>query len=58
MPNDSDERAWYHTIDLKDGSTTPGWYDTRAMPASIEWPAALKGGRCIDVGTFDGFWAF
>jgi len=51
-------RAWYHTIDLPDGTATPGYFDTRGIPALVEWPAALRGGRCLDVGTFDGFWAF
>ncbi len=50
--------TWYHTIDLPDGSATPGWFDTRAAPAQVEWPAGLRSGRCLDVGTFDGFWAF
>jgi len=51
-------RAWYHTIDLPDGSSTPGYFDTRSIPALVEWPRSLDGGRCLDVGTFDGFWAF
>jgi tRNA (mo5U34)-methyltransferase len=52
------ERRWYHTIELPDGTVTPGYTDTRAARAQVEWPAALAGGRCLDVGTFDGFWAF
>jgi tRNA (mo5U34)-methyltransferase len=32
--------------------------DTRSAPGHVVWPASLKGGRCLDVGTFDGFWAF
>jgi tRNA (mo5U34)-methyltransferase len=51
-------RTWYHTIDLPDGSTTPGWIDTRQVARMIPWPSALQGGRCLDVGTFDGFWSF
>lgn len=51
-------RAWYHTIDLPDGTHTPGYYDTRPIAAQLEWPVGLQGGRCLDVGTFDGFWAF
>jgi tRNA (mo5U34)-methyltransferase len=50
--------SWYHTIDLPDGNTTPGFFDTREVADRLDWPAALKGGRCLDVGTFDGFWAF
>jgi tRNA (mo5U34)-methyltransferase len=52
------QRTWYHTIDLPDGRTTPGWYDTRPAPAHVPWPDSLEGLRCLDVGTFDGFWAF
>ena len=51
-------RTWYHTIELPDGSTTPGWIDTRPIASLIPWPDSLKGGRCLDVGTFDGYWAF
>ena len=56
--NRSIDRTWYHTIDLPDGTTTPGYFDTRALPAHVPWPPATRGGRCLDVGTFDGFWAF
>ena len=51
-------RSWYHTIDMPDGTATPGFYDTRGSPSFIPWPKKLAGGRCLDVGTFDGFWAF
>jgi len=54
----SARRTWYHTIDLPDGGATPGWFDTRQAPAHVPWPADLAGSRCLDVGTFDGFWAF
>lgn len=50
-------RSWYHTIDLPDGPT-PGYFDTREAPRFVTWPEELTGGRCLDVGTFDGFWAF
>jgi tRNA (mo5U34)-methyltransferase len=53
-----EEHLWYHTIDLPNGTTTPGYADTRAALKYIEWPESLPGGRCLDVGTFDGFWAF
>jgi tRNA (mo5U34)-methyltransferase len=51
-------RRWYHTIEFPDGTVTPGYTDTRVARAQVEWPAAVAGGRCLDVGTFDGFWAF
>jgi len=50
-------QPWFHTIDLPDGSCTPGVFDTRACSARLDWPA-LGGARCLDVGTCDGFWAF
>jgi tRNA (mo5U34)-methyltransferase len=37
---------------------TPGWIDTRAVAGRIPLPFSLAGQRCLDVGTFDGFWAF
>jgi tRNA (mo5U34)-methyltransferase len=51
-------RVWYHTLDLPDGTTTPGWFDTRDAPQAAGLPSSLAGRRCLDVGTFDGFWAF
>jgi tRNA (mo5U34)-methyltransferase len=49
---------WYHTIELPSGIVTPGRYDTRRVPERLAFPASLKGLRCLDVGTADGFWAF
>ena len=48
---------WFHTIDLPDGSCTPGVFDTRACSTRLDWPT-IDGLRCLDVGTADGFWAF
>src|SRR3954447_9722186 len=48
---------WYHTLDLPGGGTTPGWFDCRPVVAKVPLPS-LRGLRCLDVGTFDGFWAF
>src|SRR5688500_19621934 len=50
--------SWYHTIDLGDGLVTPGWFDTRPTTSKVPIPASLAGKRCLDVGTWDGFWAF
>jgi tRNA (mo5U34)-methyltransferase len=50
-------RQWYHTIELRPGVVTPGWFDTRPVAQKLPWPD-LAGLRCLDVGTFDGFWAF
>ena len=48
---------WYHTIELAPGVVTPGYFDHRAIAAEIPFPS-LTGKRCLDVGTYDGFWAF
>ena len=48
--------AWYHTIDLPDGPTN-GAVDLRPIAAKV-LPGRLDGLRALDVGTFDGFWAF
>jgi tRNA (mo5U34)-methyltransferase len=52
-----EQRPWYHTLSLGDGIVTPGFFDTRPVAERLPWPE-LKGKRCLDVGTFDGFWAF
>jgi tRNA (mo5U34)-methyltransferase len=49
---------WYHTIELAPGVITPGWVDTRAAVPHVPLPQSLAGLRCLDVGTWDGFWAF
>ena len=49
---------WYHVIELEPGVTTPGFADLRGHVADANIPADLTGQRAIDVGTFDGFWAF
>ena len=49
--------AWYHTIELAPGVVTPGQVDLRGMASRI-LPADLSSRRALDVGTFDGFWAF
>ena len=35
-----------------------GWFDTRAVGPRSRCPTSLAGKRCLDVGTWDGFWAF
>jgi tRNA (mo5U34)-methyltransferase len=52
------EREWYHTIELAPDLVTPGWYDIRRVVGELPMPASLAGKRCLDVATFDGFWAF
>ncbi len=49
---------WYHTLELAPGITTPGWIDHRPILDQVPMPRSLNGARCLDVGTFNGFWAF
>ena len=51
-------RSWYHTIELAPGVTTPGWFDLRPFMDAYGLPERLDGKRALDVGTWDGFWAF
>ena len=52
------ELSWWHVIDLGSGVTTPGSWDLRPTATKMPWPVTLRGARCLDVGTMDGFWAF
>jgi len=48
---------WYHTIEVTPEVTTPGWFDLRPIVDEMPWPD-VRGKRCLDVGTSDGFLAF
>jgi tRNA (mo5U34)-methyltransferase len=49
---------WYHSLELAENLTTPGWLDHRPIVGRVPLPRSLDGRRCLDVGTFNGFWAF
>jgi tRNA (mo5U34)-methyltransferase len=49
--------TWYHTLELPGGVLTPGWFDLRGLVDALPWPE-VRGLRCLDVGTYDGFYAF
>lgn len=49
--------GWYHVLDLAPGVATPGMADLRPF-LDRALPPSLAGKRCLDVGTFDGFYAF
>jgi tRNA (mo5U34)-methyltransferase len=53
-----DEIGWYHTQELAPGLVTPGMFDLRPYVERYGLPDDLAGMRCLDVGTFEGFWAF
>ena len=48
---------WYHTMEVAPGVETPGWFDLRPIVDRLPWPD-VRGKRCLDVGTWDGFLAF
>ena len=52
------EQGWYHTIELAPGIVTKGWFDLRGHVDSYGLPERMDGMRALDVGTWDGFWAF
>lgn len=62
MPDDAAERVgklpWYHCIELAPGLVSPGMFDLRPYVHRYGLPPDLSGQRALDVGTFEGFWAF
>jgi tRNA (mo5U34)-methyltransferase len=52
------EIDWYHTQELAPGLVTTGMFDLRPLVGEYGIPADLSGKRVLDVGTFEGFWAF
>lgn len=52
-----DVALWYHTLELPGGVVTPGWFDLRGHVHALPWPD-VRGKRCLDVGSYDGFYAF
>jgi tRNA (mo5U34)-methyltransferase len=49
---------WYHTQELAPGVVTEGMFDLRPYVDRYRLPEDLSGMRALDVGTFEGFWAF
>ncbi|HET9073949.1 MAG TPA: class I SAM-dependent methyltransferase [Solirubrobacteraceae bacterium] len=52
------EIGWYHTLELAPGIVTDGMFDLRPWVGRYGLPARLDGLRVLDVGSWDGFWAF
>jgi tRNA (mo5U34)-methyltransferase len=48
---------WYHTIDVAPGVATKGMFDNRHALSLVPWPD-LAGKRCLDIGTWDGLYAW
>lgn len=53
----TDNPLWYHTMELRPGIVTQGWFDLRPIVDILPWPD-VTGKRCLDIGTYDGFLAF
>ncbi len=61
LPTRADDprlQNWYHTIELGNGLVSRGAYDHRTIVDRYGIPASLRGKTALDIGTFDGFWAF
>jgi tRNA (mo5U34)-methyltransferase len=54
----ADAMSWYHTLELVPGRMTEGWFDLRPYVDFYGLPERMDGLRALDVGTWDGFWAF
>ncbi len=52
-----DELLWYHTVDVMPGAVTRGWWDLRHALPLLPLPD-VRGKRCLDIGTWDGFYAY
>ncbi len=52
------EHGWYHVLELPGGIVTPGMFDLRGVVDRYHLPEDMTGMRALEVGTWDGFWAF
>jgi tRNA (mo5U34)-methyltransferase len=52
------EISWYHSLELAPGFVTDGHFDLRDEIDRHRLPERMDGMRALDVGTYDGFWAF
>ena len=50
--------SWYHVMELAPGEVTDGWFDLRPSIHHYGIPERLDGLRVLEIGTWDGFWAF
>jgi tRNA (mo5U34)-methyltransferase len=51
-------RPWYHVMELAPGVVTPGAYDPRQQLVRMGFPLDLSDKTVLDIGTYDGFFAF
>lgn len=50
--------SWYHAMELEPGRKTEAMFDLDPFQHEYGLPERLDGMRCLDVGTWDGYWAF
>jgi tRNA (mo5U34)-methyltransferase len=50
--------GWYHTLELRPGHVVRGMFDMRRYADAYGLPERMDGMRVLDVGTWDGFWAW
>jgi tRNA (mo5U34)-methyltransferase len=50
--------TWYHTLELPGERVTEGIFDLRPYVDKYGLPERMDGMRVLEVGTWDGFWAF
>ncbi len=51
-------QGWYHSLELAPGVVTEGMFDLRPYVPRYALPERMDGMRALDIGTWDGFWAF
>jgi len=51
-------QGWYHSLELAPGFVTDGMFDLRPYVSHYGLPERMDGTRALDIGTWDGFWAF
>lgn len=51
-------RTWYHAMELGPGHVTEGIFDMRPHLPRYGLPERMEGMRALDIGTWDGFFAF
>jgi tRNA (mo5U34)-methyltransferase len=54
----AEQISWYHTLELAPGVVTKGIFDLRPWVDRYGIPERLDGMRVLEVGSWDGFWAF
>ena len=54
----AEDLSWYHSLELAPGHVTRGMFDLRPYVGEYGLPDRLDGLRVLEVGTWDGFWAF